>query len=127
MSASVIAEAAGRYVLHPPVKPLHDLPRMAELAQHMLGDALDAYVRRDTSLAHSVLARDDELDSLKSRIFVDLLAHMSEDRVKIEPSLELILISRHLERIGDHATNIAEDVIFVVTAQDVRHAVHHAT
>jgi len=117
-----IAEAATRYVHHMPVKPLHDLPRMAELAQHMLGDALDAFVRRDTDLAESVLARDDELDSLKSRIFGDLLAYMREDPAKIEPSLELILISRHLERVGDHATNIAEDVIFVVTAQDVRHA-----
>lgn len=80
-----IAEAASRYVLHLPVKPLHDLPRMAELAQHMLGDALDAYVRRDTALAQSVLARDDELDGLKSRIFRDLLVHMTEERAKIEP------------------------------------------
>ena len=117
-----IAEAANRYVHQLPVKPLHDLPRMAELAQHMLGDALDAFVRRDTDLAESVLARDDELDLLKSRIFQELLAHMHQDRATIEPSLELILISRHLERIGDHATNIAEDVIFVVTARDVRHA-----
>ena len=117
-----IAEAASRYLLQLPVKPLHDLPRMAELAQQMLGDALDAYVRRDTALAESVLARDDELDSLKSRVFRDLLGYMTADSSKVEPSLDLILISRHLERIGDHATNIAEDVIFMVTSRDVRHS-----
>jgi phosphate transport system protein len=119
-----IAQASERYLLHPPVKPLIDIPRMADLAQHMLHDALDAYVRRDTARAQSVLNRDDELDELKTVVFRDLLGHMLLDANTIEPSLDLILISRHLERVGDHATNIAEDVIFIVSARDVR---HHAT
>ncbi len=116
-----IAEAAKRYLLHAPVKPLIDIPRMGDIAQRMLRDALDAFVRRDTALAAAVLAADDELDGLKSQIFRELLTYMMSDTAKIEPALDLILISRHLERIGDHATNIAEDVIFLVSAKDVRH------
>ena len=116
-----IAEAAKRYLLHPPVKPLIDIPRMGDIAQGMLRDALDAFVRRDMTLAEAVLAADDELDGLKSQIFRELLTYMMQDTGKIEPALDLILVSRHLERIGDHATNIAEDVIFLVSAKDVRH------
>ena len=116
-----IAEAAKRYLLHAPVKPLIDIPRMGTIAQRMLRDALDAFVRRDTTLAEAVLAADDELDGLKSQIFRELLTYMMQDTAKIEPALDLILVSRHLERIGDHATNIAEDVIFLVSAKDVRH------
>jgi phosphate transport system protein len=116
-----IAEAAKRYLLHPPVKPLIDIPRMGDIAQRMLRDALDAFVRRDTALSEAVLAADDELDGLKSQIFRELLTFMMQDAGTIEPALDLILVSRHLERIGDHATNIAEDVIFLVSAKDVRH------
>ena len=116
-----IAEAAQRYVGHPPVKKLIDIPRMANIAQSMLRDALDAFVRRDTALAQNVLNEDDALDSLKTQIFRELLTYMLADPSTIEPALELILVSRHLERIGDHATNIAEDVIFMVSARDVRH------
>ena len=116
-----IAEAVRRYLQHPPVKELIDIPRMAMIAQDMLRDALDAYVRRDIPLARNVLDRDDELDALKTMVFRELLTHMLRDQATIEPSLDLILVSRHLERIGDHATNIAEDVIFMVSAKDVRH------
>lgn len=116
-----IAEAVLRYLRHPPVKELIDIPRMAEIAQEMLRDALDAYVRRDTVMARNVLNRDDELDMLKTSVFRELLDHMLHDPGTIEPALDLILISRHLERIGDHATNVAEDVIFMVSAKDVRH------
>jgi len=116
-----IAEAVRRYMRHPPVKELIDIPRMADIAQEMLRDALDAYVRRDIELAHHVLNEDDALDSLKTQVFRELLTYMLQDPSKIEPSLDLILISRHLERIGDHATNVAEDVIFMVSAKDVRH------
>ncbi|MBK9240902.1 MAG: phosphate signaling complex protein PhoU [Acidobacteria bacterium] len=116
-----IAEAVRRYLQHPPVKELIDIPKMAELAQVMLRDSLDAYVRHDLGLARKVLGQDDELDALKTHVFRDLLACMLRDAATIEPSLDLILISRHLERIGDHATNIAEDVIFMVSAKDVRH------
>ena len=116
-----IAEAGKRYLQHPPVKPLIDIPRMGDLAQKMLRDALDAFVRRDMMLAEAVLAADDALDGLKSQIFRELLTYMLQTPETIEPALDLILISRHLERIGDHATNIAEDVIFMVSAKDVRH------
>jgi phosphate transport system protein len=116
-----IAEAAKRYLQHPPVKPLIDIPRMGDIAQRMLRDALDAFVRRDTQLAEAVLAADDTLDALKTQIFRELLTFMLSEPSTIEPALDLILISRHLERIGDHATNIAEDVIFMVSARDVRH------
>jgi phosphate transport system protein len=116
-----IAEAAVRYLAHPPVKKLLDIPQMAILAQTMLRDALDAFVRQDVDLAQHVLNEDDRLDGLKTQIFRELLTYMLQDPTTIEPSLDLILISRHLERIGDHATNIAEDVIFIVSARDVRH------
>ena len=116
-----IAEAARRYLAHPPVKQLIDIPRMGDIAQRMLRDALDAFVRRDMTLAQHVLDEDDKLDALKSQIFRELLAFMVRDQTTVEPALDLILISRHLERIGDHATNIAEDVIFMVSARDVRH------
>ncbi len=122
-----IAEAARRYTLHAPVKKLIDIPRMGEIAQAMLRDALDAYVRRDTTLAQAVLSADDELDALKTQVFRELLTYMLQDPNTIEPALDLILISRHLERIGDHATNIAEDVIFMVSARDVRHHAGGAT
>jgi phosphate transport system protein len=116
-----IAEAAVRYLKHPPVKELIDIPRMARIAQTMLRDALDAFVRRDTAMAQAVLNEDDELDGLKTQVFRELLTYMLQDPSTIEPALDLILISRHLERIGDHATNVAEDVIFMVSARDVRH------
>jgi phosphate transport system protein len=116
-----IAEAVRRYLEHPPIKELVDIPRMAEIAQAMLRDALDSYVSRDMTMAQRVLDKDDELDALKTLAFRDLLNDMLKDPGTIEPGLDLILISRHLERIGDHATNIAEDVIFMVSAKDVRH------
>jgi phosphate transport system protein len=122
-----IAEAARRYAMHPPVKKLIDIPRMATIAQTMLRDALDAFVRRDVELAQHVLNEDDRLDSLKTQIFRELLTYMLQDPATIEPALDLILVSRHLERIGDHATNIAEDVIFIVSARDVRHHAGDAT
>lgn len=116
-----IAEAARRYLTHAPVKALVDIPRMADLAQKMLRDALDGFVRRDLDLSRYVLDQDDTLDSLKTQVFRELLTYMLQDPHTIEPSIDLILVSRHLERIGDHATNIAEDVIFMVSARDVRH------
>jgi len=117
-----IAEAALRYVTHLPVKPLVDLPRMASMAQDMLHDALDSFVALDLQRAQAVLDRDDALDELKNQIFRELLTYMLGDPRTVEPGIDLILISRHLERVGDHATNIAEDVIFMVAARDVRHA-----
>jgi phosphate transport system protein len=119
-----IAEAGRRYLEHPAVQELIDIPRMADIAQVMLRDALDAFVHRDTALAQRVLDADDGLDALKTQVFRELLDLMIQVPATIEPGLDLILVSRHLERIGDHATNIAEDVIFMVSAKDVRHHAH---
>jgi phosphate transport system protein len=119
-----IAEAAKRYITHLPVKQLIDIPAMGQIAQAMLREALDSYVRRDTVLAQRVLDADDRLDGLKTQVFRELLTYMLQDPGTVEPALDLILVSRHLERIGDHATNIAEDVIFMVSALDVRHHLH---
>ena len=116
-----IAENALQMLNAPPLKPIIDLPRMAEMAEHMTRDSLDAFVRRDPALARQVLGQDDEVDSLKDTIFRVLLTYMMADPGTIERALSLILISRNLERIADHATNIAEDVIFLVEARDVRH------
>jgi len=118
-----IAEQAVRILAHPPLKPIIDLPRMAEISERMTRESLDAFVRKDAKLARAILARDDEVDALKDQVFRVLLTYMMADPGTIERALGLILISRHLERIADHATNIAEDVIFVVEAKDVRH--HH--
>jgi phosphate transport system protein len=116
-----IAQNALKMLAAPPLKPIIDLPRMAEIAQAMTRDSLDAFVRRDAAMARHVLERDDEVDQYKDTIFRVLLTHMMADPGTIERALSLILVSRNIERIADHATNIAEDVIFVVEARDVRH------
>ena len=116
-----VAENVLKLLPQPPLKPLIDIPRMAELAQQMTRDALDSFVRKDADLARDVLKRDDEVDNLKDQVFRELLTYMMADPGTIQRALALILISRNIERIADHATNIAEDVIFLVEAKDVRH------
>ena len=116
-----IAEAAARYFNHPPVKPLIDLPRMSLIVQRRLASATQAFLLRNAALAEDILLQDDHLDQLKMQVFRELLTYMLGDSKTIEPGVDLILISRHLERIGDHATNIAEDAIFLIDARDVRH------
>ena len=118
-----VAQSVLKLLTHPPLRPLLTIPRMTELAEKMMRDSLDAFVRRDVDLARSVLQRDDEVDELKDQVFRVLLTHMMADPGTIERALTLILISRNVERIADHATNIAEDVIFMVEGRDVRH--HH--
>jgi len=118
-----VAENVLKLLPHPPLKPLIDIPRMAEIAKKMTRDALDAFVNKDPDLARDVLRRDDEVDLLKDQIFRELLTYMMADPGTIGRALSLILVSRNLERIADHATNIAEDVIFIAEARDVRH--HH--
>ena len=115
-----IAQAAQRILRHPRVKPYVDLPRMSELAEQMVRDSLNAVVRRDVELAKSVLTRDDQVDQLRDQIFRELLTYMMGDSAGVFPAFELILVAKNLERIGDHATNIAEDVIYIVAGQDVR-------
>jgi phosphate transport system protein len=116
-----IAQSASRILRHPQVKPYVDLPRMSVLAEEMVRDSLDAVVKKDVELAKSVLARDDEVDHLRDQIFLELLTYMMESSSVIFPSFELILVAKNLERIGDHATNIAEDAIYMVVGRDVRH------
>jgi phosphate transport system protein len=105
----------------PQLKPYIDLPRMAELAQRMVKESLDAFVARDTELARQVCGEDDAVDALKEQIFRELLTFMMEDPKTIPRAIRLILISRFLERVADHATNIAEMVIFMVESKMVRH------
>ena len=105
----------------PQLKPYIDLPRMAEKAQRMVKESLDAFVARDTELARRVCAEDAEVDALKEQIFRELLTFMMEDARTIPRAIRLILISRFLERLADHATNIAEMVIYLVDAKMVRH------
>ena len=116
-----IAQSALRILRHPQVKPYVDLPRMSELAEGMVRESLNALVHRDADLAKSVLLRDDEVDHLRDQIFRELLTYMMENSAVVFPAFELVLITKNLERIGDHATNIAEDVIYMVAGRDVRH------
>lgn len=102
-------------------KPLVDLPKMAEIAEGMVSNSLKSFTSRDVVLAQKVLDEDDKVDNLKDKIFRGLLAYMISDPTAIDRGISLILISRNLERIGDHATNIAEDVIYMVQGRDVRH------
>lgn len=117
-----IAQSATRVIRHPRVKPYVDLPRMSELAEAMVRDSLNALVHKDVDLAKKILLRDDEVDSLRDQIFRELLSYMMGDSAVVFPAFELILVAKNLERIGDHATNIAEDVIYMVAGSDVRHA-----
>ena len=116
-----IVEKAQELLAVPPVKPLIDIPRMAEIAEEMLKGALDAFVRGDVELAFRIIEKDDAVDQLKNQVFRELLTFMMADPSTIARSMDLILVSRHLERIADHATNICEDVIFMVKGKDVRH------
>jgi len=117
-----IAQTARRLLEQPQLeKRLVDIPRMADLAKGMVKDSLDAFVRKDTELARAVIGRDDAEDRLKSESFHELMHLMQSDASTIERALSLILVARNLERIADHATNIAEDVIFMVEGKDIRH------
>jgi len=116
-----ITERAESLLAVPPVKPLIDIPRMADIAKDMLRDALDAFVNGNDGLAYDTIKKDDLVDQLKDQVFRELLTYMMADPATIPRALDLILVSRHVERIADHATNICEDVIFMVKGKDVRH------
>jgi phosphate transport system protein len=105
----------------PPLKPLVDLPLMGEVSEKMVRDGLDALVRKDCALANQVFLDEKKVDAFRNQIFRALLTYMMADPGTIERSLALILISRNLERVGDHATNIAEEVIYLVEGREVRH------
>jgi phosphate transport system protein len=105
----------------PPLKPLVDLPRMGEIAELMVRNSIEALVARDCHLANHVLDDEREVDAFRDQIFRVLLTYMMADPGTIERALGLILISRNLERVGDHATNIAEEIIYLVEGREVRH------
>ena len=116
-----VTEAALVLIEKPEVKPLIDIPKMAAVASEMVKDSLDAFVRKDVQRARSVLERDSVVDGYKDQIFRELLTYMLSDPKTIERGIELVLISRHIERMADHATNIAEDAIYYAEGRDVRH------
>ena len=116
-----IAERTLALLEEPQLKPLIDLPRMAEIAQSMVKESLDAFVLRDVERARQVCRRDDQVDRLDDQLFRELLTYMLEDPKAITRSVHLILVSRHLERIADHATNIAEDVVYLIEGQTIKH------
>lgn len=109
----------------PPLKPLVDLPVMAEVAQGMVRDSLTAMINRDVALANRVLEQEEKVDAFRDQIFRTLLTYMMADPGTIQRALSLILIARNLERVGDHATNIAEEVIYWIQGRDIRHAKSH--
>jgi phosphate transport system protein len=121
-SAVNIAQSVEQLIEQPALKPYIDLPHLSELVQTMVRQSLDAFVNRDTDLAAAVLASDDAVDGLYHQLFRELLTYMIEDPKTVTRALHLLLISRNLERIADHATNIAEDVIYYVECRDVRHS-----
>jgi phosphate transport system protein len=120
--ASKIAKRARDLSQEPPVKVQVDLPRMAGLALVMLKAALDSFVNRDSAAARAVIPRDKEVDSINKQITNQLAEHMVEHPDAIKRALNLMVISKSLERIADHATNVAEDVVYLCEAQDIRHS-----
>jgi len=116
-----IAERARELLQEPELKRLIDLPRMAEAAQRILKNSLDAFVNGDAELAEQVIREDDIIDDTYEQLFRELLTYMMQDPANISRALQLIFIAKHLERVGDHSANIAEMVIFLVRGQDIRH------
>jgi phosphate transport system protein len=121
-----IAERSLSLMNHPLVKPMTDIPKMASLVQSMLLKCLDAFVNNDADMAYSVLLSDDEVDELRDTVHAALLEVMQRDPTVLTAAIDLLFIARNLERIGDHATNIAEDVVFLVKGIDVRHQAQQA-
>lgn len=116
-----IAERTLELLKEPLLKPLIDIPRMAEVVQRMVKESLDAFVHQDVKRAKAVCEQDDEVDRYDDQMFRELLTYMMQDPRAITRSVSLILVSRHLERIADHATNIAEDVIYMVEGRNIKH------
>lgn len=119
--ATNIAFTAQDYLKRKPLAQAQVLVKMSEVVRHMVKESLDSFVRGDVLLAKKILLMDDEVDETKNQVFKDLSEHMKKNSEDVEASLDIILMARNLERLGDHATNIAEDVIYAVTGQDIRH------
>ena len=118
-----IIETTHWYIAGPPLKPIVDLPVMTAIVQEMLRECLDAFVGQNAEMAKKVLESDDKVDACKKRIFDEMIKTMESDPAAVRRGVCIVLISRNLERIGDHTTNLAEEVIYMVEAKDVRH--HH--
>ncbi|HTR44416.1 MAG TPA: phosphate signaling complex protein PhoU [Thermodesulfovibrionales bacterium] len=116
-----IAERALELNEEPLLKPYIDIPKMSSIAQGMTRDALDAFVRKDTKLAMDVIMRDDEVDDLKHQVLNELLFFMIQDPTTASRAMKISFLAQYLERIGDHATNIAEMVIYLVEGKIIRH------
>jgi len=105
-----------------PLKPLIDIPRLARIAQQMVRESLDAFVRRDGALARRVIMRDDEVDNLTEQSFRELLTYMLEDSRNISRAIRLTFVGKYFERMGDHATNICEMVVYLVEGKVIKHS-----
>ncbi len=116
-----IAQSALALIREPLIRPLIDIPHIAGLAQGMVRKALDAFVNRDAELARSVLSSDDAVDNMRTASYHELMSFMESNPRQIPQALYLLSVVRNLERIADHATNVAEDVLFLVKGIDVRH------
>jgi phosphate transport system protein len=119
--AESIAHRAKSLMEAPMIKPMVDIPHIAGLVQSMVRKSLDAFVQRDAELARSVLASDTAVDNLRSASYHELISFMEHEPESIRQAVDLIAVVRNLERIADHSTNIAEDVLFMVKGIDVRH------
>jgi len=119
--ATSIAKRAVKLAAEPPLKPYVDIPRMAETAIEMLGAALDCFIHADKEKAIAVVKRDKEVDAINKQLYRELSSYMIEKPGTITRALELMFISKSLERIADHATNIAEEMVFLSDALDIRH------
>jgi len=116
-----ISQRALELIKQPLLKPLIDIPRMAELAQEMVRTSIDSLVNKDSLLAKIIGGRDNLVDDLNDQIFRELLTYMIEDPRTIKRAIELILVGRHLERIADLATNISEEVVFILNGKNIKH------
>ena len=116
-----ICQNTATFLQHPPAEILSNIPKMADLVREMLRESLEALARRDVELAQKVLNTDDQVDDFKDQVFFQLLGNMMAEPATIPRALALILVSRNLERVADHATNLAEEVIYAVQGRDVRH------
>lgn len=120
-----IAERSLSLMHHPPPSPVVDIPKLASLVQSMVLKVLDAFVHNDPELARAVMLADNEVDDMRDDIYTKLVAAMQADPTVVPAAIDLIFVARNLERIGDHATNIAEDVVFMIEGIDVRHRGKH--
>ncbi len=124
--ACKIAKRARDLAQEPPLKQVSDVPRIAELAVRMLRDSLDAFVKKDSAAARALIPRDKEVDALNKQIHRDLADQMIRDPQTITRCLALMVVAKSLERIADHAKNVAEEIVYLCEAEDIRHSGHAA-